>query len=51
MTHTIEMKKDKDCKGSVRYAATDPNAVVATVYLSRSAAPVMPETITIEVKI
>jgi hypothetical protein len=35
MQTTIEMKKDKDCKGSVRFAAADPDAPIQTVYVSR----------------
>lgn len=32
----IEMSKDKDCKGSVRFATADVNAVVTNVYVSRA---------------
>lgn len=31
----IEMKVDKECKGSRRYAAGDPDAPIATVYVNR----------------
>ena len=44
----IEMVKDKECKGSVRYAAAA--AHVPTVYVSRKAADPMPEKIRLTVE-
>lgn len=32
---TVELTKDKDCKGSVRFATTDDKAPVSNVYISR----------------
>lgn len=32
----IKMKRDKDCKGSVRFATTDEKAPVTNVYVSRA---------------
>lgn len=31
----IEMNKTKDCKGSVRFDAADPTAIVNNTYVSR----------------
>jgi len=50
MKHEIELKKDKDCRGSVRYATTEPTAVVSNVYLSRTAAKLMPEKIKVTIE-
>ena len=50
MKLTIEMVQEKACKGSVRYAAVDPTAAVATVYLMRAAAETMPQKITVTVE-
>jgi len=47
---TITLKRDKECKGSVRYVTDEPDAVVTNVYLSRSAFNPMPDAITITVK-
>lgn len=46
---SVEMKSDKECKGSVRYATADPDAVVTNVYLSRKFANPMPKSITVTV--
>lgn len=35
-TVTIELKRDKECKGSVRFATTDDKAAVTNVYVARS---------------
>lgn len=48
-TMTIKMKKEKDCKGSVKYSTDDAKAVVTNVYVDRSFASPMPDTITITV--
>ena len=48
-TATIVMTQDKECKGSVRYATADPDAVVTNVYLNRKFAGTMPKKITITV--
>lgn len=34
-TITIILKKDKDCKGSVRFVTDDPKAPISNVYVSR----------------
>jgi len=44
------MKQDKVCKGSVRYATQDENAPVATVYVSKSFAKPMPESINVTIE-
>ena len=36
----IEMKCDKECKGSVRFITDNPDAVITNVYLSRKMAGV-----------
>jgi hypothetical protein len=33
---TVTMNRDKDCKGSVRFATTDEQAAVTNVYVSRA---------------
>ena len=35
-TATIELKKDKDCKGSIRFVTSDDKAPIDNVYVSRS---------------
>lgn len=35
---TIVLKKDKDCKHSVRFAAEDAKAAIETVYIKREKA-------------
>lgn len=40
MKTEIKMKRDKECKGSVRFATEDPKAAVTNVYVSRSIAEV-----------
>lgn len=47
---TITLTKDKDCKGSIRYATADEKAVVTNVYLSRSFADKMPDSIEVTIK-
>ena len=32
----VVLKRDKDCKGSVRFATDDPKAPVTNIYLSRT---------------
>ena len=34
-TVVVEMNKDKDCKGSVRFTTTEPLQAVDNVYVSR----------------
>lgn len=50
---TVTMAKDKDCKGSVRYAVDEAQAATApvtNVYVARSAFPDgMPESITVTI--
>jgi hypothetical protein len=43
------MIPDKQRKGSVRYAATNPEAVIQSVYLSRKANPTMPSRVWVTV--
>ena len=31
----VELTKDKDCKGSIRFATENPKAPVSNVYVSR----------------
>ena len=47
---TVTLTKDKECKGSVRYATADFEAVVSNVYLSRSFARPMPDSITVTIR-
>lgn len=47
----IEMTKEKDCKGSMKYSTQDPNAIVDNVYVSRKAADPMPDKVTITVEL
>lgn len=35
-TVTIELKRDKECRGSVRFATADDKAPVTNVYVSRA---------------
>lgn len=35
-TTTVELTKDKDCKGSVRFITDDIKAAVSNVYVSRA---------------
>lgn len=35
-TITVQLSKDKDCKGSVRFATADEKAPVTNVYVSRA---------------
>lgn len=35
-TTEITMTKDKECKGSIRFATADPRARVSNVYVSRA---------------
>lgn len=46
---SIRMKKEKDCKGSVKYSTTDAKAVITNVYVDRSFADPMPAEVTIVV--
>ena len=45
----IEMTMDKECKGSRRYASSDPKSPISTVYVNRPYADER-ETITITVE-
>lgn len=49
-TAEITMKKVKDCKHVVRYEATNQDAQVSNVYLSKTFARPMPETIVVTVR-
>ena len=49
-TATVVLTKDKDCKGSVRYATDDFEAPVSNLYLNRSFAKPMPDTIEVTIK-
>ena len=49
--HVVSLKREKECKGSVRYATADESAVVSNVYLSRAAYAVMPESIVVTIAI
>jgi hypothetical protein len=46
----IPMTPDKECKGSIRYAAAADDAAVASVYLSRSAFKSMPKSIVVTIE-
>lgn len=35
-TENIALKRDKECRGSVRFKTTDENVAVDNVYVSRS---------------
>jgi len=48
-TVVIEMKREKDCKHSVRYSA-EAEAHVQNIYLSRKAAETMPERIRVTIE-
>ena len=48
-TVVIEMKREKDCKHSVRYSA-EGEEHVQTLYLSRCAAETMPERIRVTIE-
>lgn len=45
----ILMKKDKECKHSVRYASSNPESPLSTVYVSRKFSSPMPEEIVVTV--
>lgn len=47
--HAIAMSIGKECKGSIRYESSDPDAVVSNVYLSRNAFDPMPDRIVVTV--
>lgn len=48
--HTIKMTVGKECKHSVRYESSDPDAAISNVYLSKKAFPDgMPEAIEVRV--
>ena len=47
---SIEMVIEKECKGSVRYAAVEQNALVTNVYLDRRFDGVMPDKILVTVE-
>lgn len=49
-TIEIEMEQDKPCKHSMRYSATDDEAPVQNVYLSRTFANPMPKRIKVTVE-
>jgi hypothetical protein len=36
----ITLTRDKECKGSVRFAAPDPKAAITNVYVSRDVAEI-----------
>jgi hypothetical protein len=46
---SIKMKKEKDCKGSVKYSTSDPKAVITNVYVERSFANPMPDEVTVSI--
>ena len=35
-TLEIEMKREKDCKHSIRYKSDDPESILSTAYLKRT---------------
>jgi hypothetical protein len=48
---TITLQRDKECKGSIRYATSEEGAVITNVYLSRTAYNPMPAAITLTVQV
>ena len=46
----VVLHRDKDCKGSIRYVTEDDKAPVSNVYLSRTFADPMPQTIAVTVE-
>jgi len=46
----IKMKRDKDCKHSVRYATDDTEAPIASVYVKRSFAKTMPLSVVVSLE-
>lgn len=52
MKTTITLKRDKECKGSVRFATEDDKAPVSNVYVSRAIPEVATaQTITVTVEV
>lgn len=47
----VTLVKDKECKGSARYATNDPDAPLSNVYLSRKAFASMPSSIRVIVRV
>lgn len=47
---TIEMKKDKETKGTIRWAATKPDSPVPTLYVQRPAAEKLADTLTVTIE-
>jgi len=39
MKSIVEMVKDKECKGSIRYKNVDPKAAITNVYVFRHSLP------------
>jgi len=35
-TTTVELKRDKDCKGSIRFSTDNEQAAISNVYVSRT---------------
>lgn len=45
----VRLTQAKECKGSIRYETQDAKAVISNVYLSRTFADPMPESIDISI--
>lgn len=43
----VPMKKEKDCKGSIRYGTPDQEEIVTNSYVSRGLAKNMPEEVVV----
>jgi len=46
----IKMLVEKVCKGSIRYASADPEAVATNLYVSKQLADPMPEEILLTIE-
>lgn len=46
----ITMTKEKDCKGSVRYANHEAGMVATNIYVNRTFADPMPDTVKITIE-
>lgn len=52
MKHSITLKRDKDCKHSVRFSTTEDTAPVSSVYINRFIPGVnSAQTVTVEITI
>lgn len=49
-SHTIKMVKDKETKGSVRFAASDDDAVMTTAYVRKPAGDELGDKVSVTIK-